>query len=192
MPQSPEEKRRKNALYMRRWREAHPEEKRERDRRWREAHPEQTVKAYVNYRAWAEEHPEEAKARTDANQRRWKERHPGEASRRTALWKKANPERRNANEARRHARKKNAPINDFTAEQWIAMKLFYDNRCAYCQKKFKKLTMDHVIPLSKGGAHTMSNIVPSCQSCNFHKHTSPPPVPTQIILLLPPQKEDTK
>lgn len=31
------------------------------------------------------------------------------------------------------------------------------------------LTMDHVIPLSRGGDHSIDNIVPSCFSCNASK-----------------------
>jgi len=29
--------------------------------------------------------------------------------------------------------------------------------------------MDHVIPLSKGGKHLPSNVVPACASCNSSK-----------------------
>jgi 5-methylcytosine-specific restriction endonuclease McrA len=43
--------------------------------------------------------------------------------------------------------------------------------CYYCGKKFKpkELTMDHIIPLSKGGKSTKGNIVPSCKDCNNKK-----------------------
>ena len=43
--------------------------------------------------------------------------------------------------------------------------------CAYCDKKFseKNLTIDHVIPLSKGGAHSWDNVVTSCSKCNNKK-----------------------
>ena len=43
--------------------------------------------------------------------------------------------------------------------------------CHYCAKKFKpeELTMDHVIPVSKGGKSTKGNIVPSCKECNNKK-----------------------
>lgn len=45
--------------------------------------------------------------------------------------------------------------------------------CAYCKRKFTaKLlaTIDHVIPVSKGGLHTISNIVLACKSCNSRKN----------------------
>lgn len=45
----------------------------------------------------------------------------------------------------------------------------FQNRCAYCQERFDELTRDHVIPLLKGGSHSIENIVPACQSCNSRK-----------------------
>lgn len=43
--------------------------------------------------------------------------------------------------------------------------------CAYCGKKCKKeqLTIDHIIPQSKGGLTTWMNCVTSCKKCNAHK-----------------------
>jgi len=43
--------------------------------------------------------------------------------------------------------------------------------CYYCRKKFKPadLTMDHVIPLSRGGTSSRENIVPCCKDCNKKK-----------------------
>ena len=44
--------------------------------------------------------------------------------------------------------------------------------CHYCRKKFKpsELTMDHVIPLSRGGLSNKENIVPCCRECNTKKN----------------------
>ncbi|MGA1825850.1 MAG: HNH endonuclease [bacterium] len=43
--------------------------------------------------------------------------------------------------------------------------------CYYCQKKFKphELTMDHKIPLSRGGKSNKGNVVPCCEKCNKEK-----------------------
>ena len=89
------------------------------------------------------------------------------------------------------ARKANAPINDFTAAQWREMQGAYDHRCAYCGKRAKgKLTQDHITPLSKGGSHTVSNIVPACRSCNSQKHAGPPLTQVQPLLLtIAPQRD---
>ncbi len=43
--------------------------------------------------------------------------------------------------------------------------------CHYCGEKFKssELTMDHVVPISRGGKSTKGNIVPCCKECNNKK-----------------------
>ena len=94
------------------------------------------------------------------------------------------PEIHRASLARRRARLHNAPVNDLTAAQWIAIKILYHWRCVYCGKKMVALTQDHITPLTKGGNHTMENIVPSCKSCNSKKHIGPPIVPVQPLLPL--------
>jgi 5-methylcytosine-specific restriction endonuclease McrA len=40
--------------------------------------------------------------------------------------------------------------------------------CQYCGSP-KKLTLDHVIPRSKGGLHTWDNVVAACEKCNSVK-----------------------
>lgn len=96
--------------------------------------------------------------------------------------RKRHPETRRANELRRSARKRGAPICDFTADQWKAMKELYQYRCAYCGKKLQRLTQDHVTPLSKGGSHTWDNIVPACLPCNLKKYNKAPLTPVQGLL----------
>ena len=46
-----------------------------------------------------------------------------------------------------------------------------DYTCQYCTKKFSygNLTMDHVIPKSKGGHRIWTNIVSACGKCNSKK-----------------------
>lgn len=44
----------------------------------------------------------------------------------------------------------------------------YGNICLRCKKK-RKLTVDHVIPLSKGGHDTEQNVQPLCKHCNCIK-----------------------
>ena len=48
--------------------------------------------------------------------------------------------------------------------------------CHYCEKKFtvRQLTMDHVVPIARGGTSTPGNIVPACQACNQKKKLETP------------------
>jgi 5-methylcytosine-specific restriction enzyme A len=43
--------------------------------------------------------------------------------------------------------------------------------CHYCARRFTpaELTMDHLIPLSRGGRSERHNIVPACKECNNKK-----------------------
>lgn len=99
-----------------------------------------------------------------------------------AYWQ-ANPEILQQKRARRRAAKQNSPINDLTREQWNEIKGAYGFRCVYCGRKMQRLTMDHIVPLSKGGAHTASNVVPACASCNASKGNRAPLKPVQPLLL---------
>lgn len=42
-------------------------------------------------------------------------------------------------------------------------------KCCYCESTEKKMTREHIIPLSKGGAHHRSNIRYSCWKCNHYR-----------------------
>lgn len=44
----------------------------------------------------------------------------------------------------------------------------FGHRCAYCGAT-GDLHIEHVNPISKGGTHVLSNVVPACQSCNYSK-----------------------
>jgi 5-methylcytosine-specific restriction endonuclease McrA len=43
--------------------------------------------------------------------------------------------------------------------------------CYYCHREVgrKNLTMDHLVPLSRGGKSKKGNIVPACKDCNNKK-----------------------
>jgi 5-methylcytosine-specific restriction endonuclease McrA len=43
--------------------------------------------------------------------------------------------------------------------------------CYYCGRSIlpKQLTMDHIVPMARGGKTTKSNVVPSCKECNNQK-----------------------
>jgi 5-methylcytosine-specific restriction protein A len=43
--------------------------------------------------------------------------------------------------------------------------------CHYCHRTVgrEQLTMDHVVPLSRGGKSNKGNIVPACKECNNKK-----------------------
>lgn len=58
---------------------------------------------------------------------------------------------------------------DYTAEQFAELCLTYGGICLCCESADSPLTVDHVVPLSKGGSNNISNIQPLCRSCNSKK-----------------------
>ncbi len=46
--------------------------------------------------------------------------------------------------------------------------------CHYCGKKISPrfLTMDHIVPIVRGGKSTKGNVVPACKECNARKKHS--------------------
>ena len=46
----------------------------------------------------------------------------------------------------------------------------HQNKCYYCNST-EHLTIDHLVPLSRGGSNTPDNIVPACKACNSRKGT---------------------
>ena len=82
-------------------------------------------------------------------------------------WKRKNPERMAHLKARRYARERGAE-GSHTLDEWEKLKIKNGLRCVGCNKK-RKLTKDHIIPLSKGGSDFITNIQPMCGSCNSRK-----------------------
>ena len=76
---------------------------------------------------------------------------------------------------RKHIAKEREKARELRKSQWWRDQI---NRglCHYCEKTFAAvdLTMDHVVPVARGGRSTKSNIVPSCKDCNYKKKLSTP------------------
>jgi HNH endonuclease len=59
--------------------------------------------------------------------------------------------------------------------------------CAYCGNVFShyKLTIDHVLPKSRGGKNTWANCVTACKPCNHHKGDRTPEEAHMPLLYVP-------
>jgi len=66
--------------------------------------------------------------------------------------------------ARRAKKLANGVFKIFNRE----IKKIYSSPCFYCGSK-QEIHADHVIPISKGGRHTIGNLVPACRKCNQSK-----------------------
>ena len=59
--------------------------------------------------------------------------------------------------------------------------------CAYCGNRFKErdLTIEHIVPESRGGPTSWTNIVAACQACNNRKDARTPEEARMPLLYVP-------
>jgi len=69
-----------------------------------------------------------------------------------------------------HVRREKAKAREMRGSQWWKRKRS-TGICYYCGGKFKpaELTMDHLIPVTRGGKSVQGNLVPACKECNNKK-----------------------
>lgn len=152
----------------------HLEEHRDYNKGWRENNKDRTTE---NWNRWYKENREDVLEK--ASQRAIENRDA--LTKKQREYRKKKPEIHQISAQKRRAKKKNVR-NDLTKQQWQAILKAYQYRCAYCGKKKKNLTMDHITPIALNGEHTISNIVPACRSCNSRKSTKKAPKLVQPLL----------
>jgi len=62
-----------------------------------------------------------------------------------------------------------AAAGSFTVQEWLDKVALLGGCCIYCGRDDAPMTIDHKMPLSRGGSNDISNIVPACQPCNSKK-----------------------
>ena len=69
-----------------------------------------------------------------------------------------------------HIRREKAKARELRASQWWKNQCGR-GQCHYCHRRTHPhdLTMDHIVPVVRGGATTRSNVVPCCKDCNSRK-----------------------
>jgi len=72
-------------------------------------------------------------------------------------------------------RRERAKARELRKTRWWQQKTA-SGTCYYCGCRVvhRELTMDHLIPLTRGGRSTRDNLVPSCKSCNTKKKSMLP------------------
>lgn len=83
---------------------------------------------------------------------------------------KRNPDVAKRAKNKRRARKAAAGVFVVTSKDWQHLLARQRGECFYCGLS-RALSMDHVIPLSRGGRHSIGNIVAACLPCNSSKRT---------------------
>lgn len=74
-----------------------------------------------------------------------------------------------------HIQRERRKARELRNSQWWRQRVG-QGVCYYCENRFSKeeLTMDHIIPVARGGKSTKGNVVVACKVCNTEKkHLTP-------------------
>ena len=134
-------------------------------RNWRAANRE---RVRATKRAWRLANPDKVREHKRAHH----ERHRETIIARVGRWQRENPELRRAQVLRRRGLQAGAVGADYTTAALLAARVeLYGGRCFYCGDE--ATTIDHRVPLSRGGSHWPANLVPACRRCNSRKNVKP-------------------
>ena len=69
-----------------------------------------------------------------------------------------------------HLKRERARSRQLRASPWWKRRIA-DGICVYCRRRVggRALTMDHIVPLGRGGRSARGNVVPACKACNSRK-----------------------
>lgn len=70
-------------------------------------------------------------------------------------------------------KKEKQKARELRKTQWWKRKCA-KGKCYYCGSEVppRELTMDHIVPIVRGGKTTKNNVVPACKDCNSRKQHS--------------------
>jgi 5-methylcytosine-specific restriction endonuclease McrA len=149
-------------------RRANPEAHRAASAAWKQRNQEKAKAIFDRwYAANRDRLLEEMRQRSRAWYKENRERHL-ESSR---LWASANRDKKNAHSKNRRARELDAD-GYYTAEDVEALWVAQDGKCAnpHCATPLAvSCTVDHKVPLTRGGSHWPSNLQLMCHPCNASK-----------------------
>jgi len=72
-------------------------------------------------------------------------------------------------------KRERARARELRGSQWWKRRIA-DGVCYYCRRRvgIRTLSMDHIVPLGRGGRSVRGNVVPACKNCNSQKQSMLP------------------
>ena len=127
------------------------------NREWRLANAEQRAIYLAEYR-------ERNKFAIAARAKAYRLENLEQIRKRAREYQKKNPELFRRHSAKRRALTTQVDVRIVSQEELIKL---LQNPCLYCGAKSEHI--DHIIPLSRGGRHSIGNLTGACASCNLSK-----------------------
>jgi 5-methylcytosine-specific restriction endonuclease McrA len=87
-------------------------------------------------------------------------------SEKSKIYIKNNPERNRNASAKRRVRQMQNGVYLITSKE---LKNLYSANCFYCGFN-KNIEIDHIVPISRGGSHSIGNLISACMTCNRSKN----------------------
>ena len=148
------------------WKLRNPEKDRECKARWKKNNPDKVNAEFRRRRARNPEKFREA-------YKKWALANPEKVREADLRWRLKNPEKVRKYVRDRRARRNNV-VHAFTQAEWHAKLHATGGYCPICNQHIglQKLTLDHIIPISKaerGRVYTIDDVQPLCYSCNSSK-----------------------
>lgn len=164
------------------WQKKNPERAKKSAREYRKNNKEKVAKRTREYRKkniekvrkwrrdWSKAHPEYTRA---ASAKARKE-HPRRNKEHQRKYAQNNKDKMNAKTRKYRARKKFL-LGSHTKEDIEKIRKSQNNKCFWCDRKVKfPGHIDHVVPITRGGANSPENLVLACEFCNKSKGSKLP------------------
>jgi 5-methylcytosine-specific restriction endonuclease McrA len=166
-----EQKREEKIAYQARYRKENTDKVRESNARYRAAKPEKKREFQARYRA---KHFSKILRQRAFYWQKAAEAYatdPEKYRARIARWRAKNPDHAKVS-YQRYRTRKNAAGGSFTVEDVQRLQVIQGNMCVVCDALFDEvpMTIDHVLPVSRGGSSDPSNLQLLCDPCNKRKN----------------------
>lgn len=166
------------------YRAKHPGKAAEYARYYRETYPERVAESIANNKPKADarmaQYRAENKAKISAANKKWREKNLEYVLEKGRKYHHANKERINERKSKyqkdnpqivnniQHRRRAKLKSNGIYKISKYELNKLYNSPCAYCGSN-DKITLDHIVPINRGGAHSIGNLAPACEHCNKSK-----------------------
>ena len=152
-----------NTERMRKWRAANPERDAENSRRYREANRDRILEST---KRWQAKYPERVRAVARESMAKNRANKPEDERKRKRRYRERHLDKVRAMEREKtYSRRQKMPYSKETAEY---MAMLVTLPCTYCGST-DRITIDHIVPLSRGGKHEPEILTPACWTCNCSK-----------------------